>query len=119
MKRILFVCVENAGRSQRAEAFFNHPIPAGMEAISAGTNPASSVNPTVLKVMQEAGLDLSSKRPKLYHWRWELDDMKTNQDLEFVGIGGNDLHKGMADRQTANEAALAFLARHGESQLGL
>lgn len=65
MKRILFVCVENAGRSQMAEAFFNHIGPAGMEAISAGTNPASSVNPTVVKLMREVGLDLSSKRPKL------------------------------------------------------
>lgn len=41
--------------------------------------------------------------------------MKTNQDLEFVGIGGNDLHEGMVDRQTANEVVLAFLAKHGES----
>ena len=40
MKKILFVCVENAGRSQMAEAFFRKYMPKGFEVISAGTKPS-------------------------------------------------------------------------------
>ncbi len=43
---ILFVCVENAGRSQMAEGFFNQRYaPEGYRAISAGTRPVSQINP--------------------------------------------------------------------------
>lgn len=69
MKRILFVCVENAGRSRMAEAFFDQLGPAGMEAISTRTNPASSVNPTVLKVMQEVESTYRARDRSRYHWR--------------------------------------------------
>lgn len=61
-KSILFVCVENAGRSQMAEAF---AAKLGLPASSAGTVPASKVNPIVVEVMKEKGLDLSSKRPRI------------------------------------------------------
>ena len=61
MKQILFVCVENAGRSQMAEAFAKKH---GLMALSAGTQPAKSVNPIVVKVMKEKGIDLSSNHPK-------------------------------------------------------
>ena len=58
MKKILFVCVENAGRSQMAEAFFRKYLPAGFESSSAGTNPATKVNPVVVEVMKEIGIDI-------------------------------------------------------------
>lgn len=61
MKKVLFVCVENAGRSQMAEAFARMY---GVEACSAGTVPAGEVNPTVIKVMKEKGLALPGK-PKM------------------------------------------------------
>ena len=64
MKKILFVCVENAGRSQMAEAFFKKFMPKGFEAISAGTNPGSNINPIVLQVMNEIGIDIKSQTPK-------------------------------------------------------
>jgi arsenate reductase len=64
MKKVLFVCVHNSGRSQMAEAFFNHYAAGKAEAISAGTLPASHVDQTVMKAMREMGLDISSKRPK-------------------------------------------------------
>lgn len=65
MKKILFVCVENAGRSQMAEAFAKVYGEARIEAISAGTMPAKEVNPVAVQVMREKGIDLSPNKPKL------------------------------------------------------
>src|SRR5918995_2717348 len=63
---ILFVCVENAGRSQMAEGFFNQRYaPKGYRAISAGTRPASQINPLAVQVMNEIGVDISSQKSKL------------------------------------------------------
>lgn len=64
MKKILFVCVENAGRSQMAEAFFRKYMPKGFEAISAGTKPSTHVNPIVLQAMKEIGIDIENQTPK-------------------------------------------------------
>ncbi len=65
MKKILFVCVHNAGRSQMAEAFFSRLAEGKALALSAGTKPASRVNPVVVEVMREAGIDISHQKPKL------------------------------------------------------
>jgi len=65
MKKILFVCVENAGRSQMAEAFANHYSKGKIEAISAGTMPSDEVNPLVIKAMREKGIDISKNKPKI------------------------------------------------------
>jgi arsenate reductase len=59
--RILFVCVENAGRSQMAEAFAKKY---GADAMSAGTLPSDEVSPVAVKAMLEKGIDLSRSRPK-------------------------------------------------------
>lgn len=64
MKRILFVCVENAGRSQMAEAFAEYYGNNKVEATSAGTMPSNEVNPLVIQVMQEKGIDISKNKPK-------------------------------------------------------
>jgi protein-tyrosine-phosphatase len=64
MKNVLFVCVGNTGRSQMAEAFFNHLAKGKARAMSAGTNPASIIDPTVVQVMKEVDIDISSNRPK-------------------------------------------------------
>ncbi len=61
-RSLLFVCVENAGRSQMAEAFARS---LGLKAFSAGTLPPASVNPLVIQVMKEKGIDLSTNKPKL------------------------------------------------------
>lgn len=58
---ILFVCVENAGRSQMAEAFAREH---GLSASSAGTVPSSKINPLVVEAMKEKGLDIASNTPK-------------------------------------------------------
>ena len=65
MKKILFVCVENAGRSQIAEALAKTYGEGKLEATSAGTMPANEVNPVVVQVMREKGIDLSTNKPKL------------------------------------------------------
>ena len=58
----LFVCVENAGRSQMAEAFARR---LGMRASSAGTMPPVAVNPIVVQAMREKGVDISQNKPKM------------------------------------------------------
>jgi protein-tyrosine-phosphatase len=62
MKKVLFVCVENAGRSQMAEAIARAY---GVDASSAGTIPAEAVNPTVVEAMRERGFNLATNRPKM------------------------------------------------------
>ena len=64
-KTVLFVCVENAGRSQMAEGFFLRYSPKNYEPLSAGTSPTSIVNPLALEVMREVGIDISKQRPKI------------------------------------------------------
>lgn len=61
-QEILFVCVENAGRSQMAQAFAQK---LGFKASSAGTMPSTRVNPVVVNVMKERGIDLSGESPKV------------------------------------------------------
>lgn len=65
MKKILFVCVENAGRSQMAEAFANYYGRGKLVASSAGVMVVDRVNPVVVEVMKEKGIDLSMNQPKL------------------------------------------------------
>ncbi len=62
--RILFVCVENARRSQMAEAFAKTKGRGKVEVYSAGSHPSSSIAPNVIEVMKEKGINLSGKQPK-------------------------------------------------------
>ncbi|MBI4287411.1 MAG: arsenate reductase ArsC [Chloroflexi bacterium] len=64
MKAVLFVCVHNSGRSQMAEAFFNLLATGKAKALSAGTNPTHGVDPAVVEVMREVGIDIGGNRPK-------------------------------------------------------
>jgi arsenate reductase len=64
VKKILFVCVENSARSQMAEAFFNR-MSKTARAESAGTRPASTVNPLAVRAMEEIGMDMSKAKPKM------------------------------------------------------
>ena len=65
MKRVLFVCVENACRSQMAEGFFNALSRGKAVAESAGNKPAEEVNPLAVRVMKEVGIDISNHKPKM------------------------------------------------------
>jgi len=62
MTRVLFVCIQNAGRSQIAEALFARGG-GRHEGRSAGSNPAARVHPEVVEVMRELGVDLSARVP--------------------------------------------------------
>ena len=84
MKKILFVCVENAGRSQMAEAFAKKYGVDKIIASSAGNKPAERVNPVVVDVMKEKGIDLSINKPKLITAKRAMDS-----DL-IVTMGCND-----------------------------
>ena len=64
IRTILFVCVGNAGRSQMAEAIFNKLSPDCYRAISAGTKPAREVNPLVIQVLREIGIEAGNSKPK-------------------------------------------------------
>lgn len=59
---VLFVCVQNAGRSQMAQGF---ALSKGLSATSAGTIPAAKLNPIVVEAMKEKGIDISKNSPKL------------------------------------------------------
>jgi len=61
--KILFVCVHNSARSQMAEAFLNHLAGDRFEARSAGLEPGE-LNPLVVEVMQELGIDISGNQAK-------------------------------------------------------
>jgi arsenate reductase len=64
MKYVLFVCTQNAGRSQMAQALFEKYGPPDIRAESAGAEPADRVHPVVVEAMREIGIDLSSRGPK-------------------------------------------------------
>jgi arsenate reductase (thioredoxin) len=84
MKKVLFVCVENAGRSQMAEAFANKYGEGIFIVTSAGNKPADKVNPMVVEVLKEKGIDISTNKPKLLTFQ-----MAQDADL-IVTMGCND-----------------------------
>ncbi len=69
LKRVLFVCAENANRSQMAEAFARMLGGKSVEVYSAGSRPSGKVNPKAIEAMREIGYDLMSHESK------SLDDL--------------------------------------------
>jgi protein-tyrosine-phosphatase len=61
---VLFVCVHNAGRSQMAAALLDHYADGRVRVRSAGSDPGDRINPAVVQVMAEVGLDISKEFPK-------------------------------------------------------
>ena len=80
-KRIVFICVENARRSQMAQGFAEASGQGKIEVYSAGSRPSSSIDPMVIEVMKEKGIDLSGKRPK------ELNDLPPIEMNYLVTMG--------------------------------
>jgi arsenate reductase (thioredoxin) len=64
MARVLFVCKQNAGRSQMSAALFERVANGQHQARSAGTRPAEHVHPVVVDAMREVGIDVSQHRPQ-------------------------------------------------------
>ncbi len=65
MTTVLFVCRQNAGRSQMSQALLQRAAADTHCALSAGTTPADHVHPEVLQVMREIGIDLADRTPQL------------------------------------------------------
>jgi arsenate reductase (thioredoxin) len=72
MLKVLFLCTENACRSQMAEGLVNHDLNGRVKAFSAGVRP-SQVNPRAIQVMGELGIDISRNRAK------SVDDLAGEQ----------------------------------------
>jgi arsenate reductase len=64
MKYVLFVCTQNAGRSQMAQALWERHGPDDVRSESAGAEPADRVHPVVVEAMRELDIDLGNRRPK-------------------------------------------------------
>ena len=81
---VLFVCVENAGRSQMAEAFFRKFTENRFNVISAGTTPSKELNPIVVQVMKEIGIDMNNQNPKM------LSESMISNSFKTVNMGCMD-----------------------------
>ncbi|MPZ87858.1 MAG: arsenate reductase ArsC [Nitriliruptorales bacterium] len=80
---VLFVCVQNAGRSQMAAALLDHHARGRVRVRSAGSTPADQIHPGVLDVMAEIGIDLSREFPKPW-----TDEVLTSADVVItMGCG--------------------------------
>jgi arsenate reductase (thioredoxin) len=78
--RVLFVCVQNAGRSQIAQALYERR---GGEARSAGTKPAEEIHPVVFDALEEIGIDIEDRIPKAL----SRDDVKWADLVVTMGCG--------------------------------
>lgn len=65
MSTVLFVCRQNAGRSQMSQALFEQIAEGRHNALSAGTTPATHLHPEVVTVMNEIGIELTERTPQL------------------------------------------------------
>jgi arsenate reductase len=86
---VVFVCVQNAGRSQMSQALFEQAAGDRHQARSAGTAPADQVHPEVIAVMAEVGIDLSDRTPRrltreLAQWADVVVTMGCGDQCPFV-----------------------------------
>lgn len=77
-KKILFVCIENANRSQMAEAFAKMLFEKNIVAYSAGSKPSGKINPKAIAAMKELGYDLSRHESK------SLEEIKSWAPFDVV-----------------------------------
>ena len=78
--RALFVCVQNAGRSQLAQALYERR---GGEARSAGSKPAERVHPEVVQALAEVGIDIEGRKPRGI----SRDDVEWTELVVTMGCG--------------------------------
>jgi arsenate reductase len=87
--RVLFVCKQNAGRSQMSAALFQRIAKGRHESRSAGTRPAEHVHPVVVDAMREIGIDVSQRRPQaltddLAHWADVVVTMGCRDECPYI-----------------------------------
>jgi arsenate reductase len=80
LPRVLFVCVQNAGRSQLAQALYEQR---GGEARSAGSKPAERVRPEVVEALREVGIDIEGRKPS----EISQDDVEWAELVVTMGCG--------------------------------
>ena len=80
---VLFLCVHNAGRSQMAAGWLQHLADGRIDVLSAGSEPADSVNPAAVEAMAEVGIDLRGREPK----RWDMTDLEAADVVVTMGCG--------------------------------
>ncbi|MRH93554.1 heat-shock protein HtpX [Nocardia sp. SYP-A9097] len=80
---VLFVCVHNAGRSQMAQGFLTRLAGDRVEVRSAGTAPATTVNPVAVEAMREVGIDITDQSPKIL----TPDTVETSTIVITMGCG--------------------------------
>ena len=83
MSNVLFVCIQNAGRSQIAQALFQRAAGDRHQARSAGSRPAARVHPEVADVMREVGIDVSRNVPHAL----DRDDVSWADVVVTMGCG--------------------------------
>ena len=80
---VLFVCVHNAGRSQMAAGYLRHLSGDRIEVLSAGSEPAATINPVAVQAMAEEGIDIAAEQPKVL----TTDAVKTSDVVITMGCG--------------------------------
>jgi arsenate reductase len=105
-KNILFVCIHNSARSQMAEAFLKEMCGGEFEAHSAGLEPGR-LNPAVVEVMRETGIDISGNRTKsvsemlqsgkMFDYVITVCDETSAERCPYFPGGARRLHWGFAD----------------------
>ena len=80
---VLFLCIHNAGRSQMALGWFEHLAGTRAVAFSGGSEPADTVNPSAVKAMAEAGIDIAGRTPR----RWSDSDLEAADVVVTMGCG--------------------------------
>ena len=83
MKGVLFLCIHNSGRSQMAAGFMRHFGAGRVSVYSAGSEPANSVNPSAVAVMNEVGIDIASAQPQL----WTMEMLEAVDVVVTMGCG--------------------------------
>ena len=80
---VLFVCVHNAGRSQMAAGWLRHLAGDRVAVLSAGSAPASSLNPVAVEAMAEVGIDIAHHQPRVL----DPDDVRRCDVVVTMGCG--------------------------------
>jgi arsenate reductase len=89
MSKVLFVCKQNAGRSQMSDTLFQQAAKGRHQSRSAGTRPAEHVHPVVADAMREVGIDISANRPQkltddLAQWADVVVTMGCGDDCPYI-----------------------------------
>jgi protein-tyrosine-phosphatase len=80
---VVFLCVQNAGRSQMAAGWMQHLAGDQVEVYSGGSDPASEVNPAAIESMAEVGIDISDQFPK----PWTDEVVRAADVIVTMGCG--------------------------------